>query len=244
MDLAELQLPFTATQHVSKGKDTDGKKCTVVLRNTTTLPAEITFDGQYKADGKAVVMVIPGDHAKTLKEALRTEPAATDGVMTRRSRIERIKTLLKMKNDALATAVAAFLKKNRPPPGAVVGCLKILKKLAFRVLVPSVVALLFYFSFIKGLTPDQVTNLGIAIDTAGPVLACLSVLLQSKMSRACAATCALLLVVALIANPILYPNSGGPGGGLDLTYLLQYFKTVIFTGSSALTVAMLLAVGV
>lgn len=200
MEPVALKLPYVALQRVSQHVDESGQTCTVVLRNTAQVPAEVVGDGgSYQANGDAVV-VLPGALEAFIDAALTARPS--EGAVPKRG-LARIKTLLGTDDDASARAVAAFLKKHRTKRRPnVASCLQALRRIALSVLVPCLVGILFYLGatwLVRPMTfQDRYKGTALALNF-GLVLPCVNALLHESMgmSKGCAATCALLLAVAL-----------------------------------------------
>ena len=202
MEPVALKLPYVALQRVSQHVDESGQTCTVVLRNTAQVPAEVVVDGgSYQANGDAVV-VLPGALEAFIDAALTARPS--EGAVPKRG-LARIKTLLGTDDDASARAVAAFLKKHRTKRRPnVASCLQALRRIALSVLVPCLVGILFYLGaawLVRSRhmsVQDRYKGTALALNF-GLVLPCVNALLHESMgmSKGCAATCALLLAVAL-----------------------------------------------
>ena len=236
--LAPLLPPFTAKEHITE-HTYDGKKpCTVVLRSTTDLPATVTDEGGvYKANGTDDVLVLKGSLGGQLN-VLKTEPFDDSDVAVDEKLVRRIKALTETEDVHLARTMAAFLKRKRSRPRKVAGCVKLLKKLAKKVL-PALLAVVFFFGGVLG------TAIGTTIlvqkqekqsDSEGPAIVAgsflsiaaggilwervfpsLEALFESfKLEKECAAICVIIVVVLCVAIKEK-PSISMPVAGAGLT---------------------------
>ena len=211
-----LDLPFTA--HVSEHV-CGGEPCTVVLRQTTTLPAKVTRreSGEYRANGVDDVLVLPGKHARRLRKALQAQPLGEEDVDSRT--VERVKKILGTDDDS-ARAVAAFVKKHPPSRRRIYRCLRLSGKIAWDALSACLVAALFFFgagamalatNFVAAKDPLKdpewyvptlaTAGAGAAYAVNGAVMACLYGLMKSfDVSGKCGAAYTLLAAAAVLSG--------------------------------------------